>query len=257
MKQQPLQSLIQESYFGENGSFSMKMFIDTEKGKLSASASVAFDKAENAAEYLNAVRLFNGIEEGQFSINDMETGPFKALPDSNELPESVYSFWGMVVALEKLLSLTFDIHVEVDEKTGWMVEILYQGLIKGKAIKFPDKITALNGSPEFKQTFEPGQIIRMIAPLVYSMKIFDKELRVVGVVGLYNAHVKALEEIENDSDKQECKISFEDSDEAFTSILFLGLEDHQEVTEDSFVEDYGAKLENPVDIKIPSGILHL
>lgn len=159
-------------------------------------------KAKSIRDIVEAIKIYNAYMNGQGYFFHQKLDSAVVEKEARQIDAIFEHFWERVLSLEEKLDVEFiPPQSSLDGETVQLVDMLYQNLVEHKPIKDKDKVGSIDGTwePSGKENIKKNKNIPMYFEFEATAEfdLFEKQFRLPGIVGIFNAVVTELIEDEN------------------------------------------------------------
>lgn len=225
-------------------------YINPEIGYLSMTMNISLDKANNVQEIIDTIEIYNAFIEGKGYIFNSRIETRLDVANARRYDDEALEFWKKVKKIEDILHIIFDIHRnEIGFENICDIEEIYQNIVNKTPIRCNKCINTITSKWEFSKDDTVKNILGK--PIYFEFdgkttyKLFDQDIELLCIVGVFNA---VLTRYEKNEATNECTLFLEnesDEKQMYTSTLgFLSEEElinYKEVTKDRIIQFRDAK----------------
>lgn len=174
--------------------------VDDVKENVNFNIKTVVEKAKTIQEIVDSNHIFNSFLEGKGKIAGLVL-PINKEKKYSEISDKVVEFWDKVLELEKYFKVAFIPGEEITTDLVNRVDELYQCFIKREPFKKYQNFTEFsgNGYSEINNMEETiGKELYFEMVITERETLFNVELNLSGLMGIYGSMVKSIES-ESDS----------------------------------------------------------
>lgn len=206
----------------QDDSLWIKYLIDGDKHHITLNISFNLKNAKSIRDIVESTMIYNAFLDGKGILMGQSLNETIASDESKRFDNNSAIFWEKVLKIEEFLDVHFiPPQDDVDSKTVYMIEQLYQNLIKKVPTKESQIINSIDGTWNLKKDIKEsiGKPVLFEFEATSQMELFGVQKKLPALLMIFNA---VLADFNSNGKKQKFILSDESPKaQRYTSIMYF------------------------------------